>query len=91
MTGHVFHPGHHELHGVTVVVDAGARTFVGRFDKVEEGMVQLLNVGVHDSTATPREEFLRKSHKFGVRVDLKHLALPEAEVRSLVPLAELTT
>ncbi|MGH7533388.1 MAG: hypothetical protein ACREL4_08875 [Gemmatimonadales bacterium] len=90
MTGHVFHPGHHELHGITVVVDAGPRTFVGRFDRVEEGMVQLLDVAVHDAAAAPREEFLQKSHKFGIRVDLKHLALPEAEVRSLVPLAELT-
>lgn len=91
MTGHVFHPGHHHLHGITVVIDAGDRTFVGRFDRVEDGKVQLLNVAVHDGTASPREEFLRKNLKFGVRVDLKHLALPEDQVRSLVPLAEVTT
>lgn len=90
MSGHVFHPGHHELHGVTVVVDAsGARTYVGRFDRVEEGRVQLLNVAVHDAGAGTREEFLARSRKFGVRVDLKHLALPEGEVSGISPLAPL--
>jgi hypothetical protein len=90
MSGHVFHPGHHELHGVTVVVDASdGRTFIGRFDRVEDGRVQLLNVARHDPATGTRDDFIRKSHKFGVRVDATHLALPEGEVRALTPLAAL--
>ena len=34
MTGFVLHPGHHELHGITVVVETvGPLTYVARFDK----------------------------------------------------------
>ncbi len=90
MSGHVFHPGHHQLHGITVVVDAsGGRTYVGRFDRAEDGKVLLLNVAVHDPSGAPRDEFLGRSHKFGVKVDLKHLAIPEAEISGIVPLADL--
>lgn len=89
MSGHVFHPGHHELHGVTVVVDAtGGRTFIGRFDRVENGRVQLLNVATWDPSAGPREEFLRRSHKFGVAVGAPHLALPESDVTAILSLSE---
>ncbi|MFI5234664.1 MAG: hypothetical protein ACHQXA_03045 [Gemmatimonadales bacterium] len=90
MSGHVFHPGHPELHGVTVVVDTvGPKTYIGRFDRVENGGMQLLNVATHDPDAGTREEFVRRSLKFGVRLDLKHLVLPEADVTGLVPLAEI--
>ena len=90
MSGHIFHPGHHDLHGVTVVVDAsGSRTFVGRFDRVEDGRLQLLNVAVHDVASGPREEFLRRSHKFGIRVEHKHLAIPEADITAITPLSEV--
>lgn len=89
MTGHLFHPGHQPLHGITVVVKAGSRTFIGRFDRVEDGQLQLLNVAVHDPDTSAREEFLRRSRTFGVRVDLKHLVIAEAEVSAITPLADL--
>jgi hypothetical protein len=89
VSGHVFHPGHHELHGVTVVVDAtGDRTFIGRFDRVEEGRILLLNVAVHDPAVGPREEFIRRSHTFGVAAGVKHLALPESDVTAILGLAD---
>jgi hypothetical protein len=89
VSGHVFHHGHQQLHGVTVVVDAASHTYIGRYDRVEDGKLQLLNVAVHDAATAPREEFLRRSRTFGVRVDIKHLAIAEAEVSGITPLADL--
>lgn len=89
MSGHVFHPGHHDLHGITVVVDTvGPRTFIGRFDRIEDGRIQLLNVAPHDPAAGSRDEFVRRSHKFGVPAALGHLALPESDVTAILPLSE---
>ena len=76
----MFHPGHHELHGVTVVVEtAGPLTYVG-----------LLDVGVHDAaTGGTREDFVRRSARFGVRSDRKHLVVPLAEVARITPLGAM--
>ncbi|HET8623991.1 MAG TPA: hypothetical protein VFM14_10545 [Gemmatimonadales bacterium] len=83
--GHVFHPGHHELHGITVVVEThGARTYVGRFDHEDGSGVHLLDVGMHDATAAgPREEYLERTQRFGVRADHKHLIVPRAEIAAI--------
>lgn len=92
MTGHVFHPGHHELHGITVVVDTrDGRTYVGRFDKEDTSGMHLLNVAIHDEadTTTSREEYLRRTVKFGVRAEQKHLVVPAGDVVSIRRLAEL--
>jgi len=87
----VFHPGHHELHGVTVVVEtAGPLTYVGRFDTEDEAGVHLLDVGVHDAAAGgTREDFVRRSARFGVRSDRKHLVVPLAEVARITPLGAM--
>ncbi len=77
----VFHPGHHPLHGVTVVLETrGPRTYVGRFDLEDEGGVNLLDVGVHDARASDQSkgEYLRRTAKFGVRPERKHLVVPRA-------------
>lgn len=92
MAGQVFHPGHHRLHGVTVVLETkGSRTYVGRFDLEDESGVQLLDVGVHDALASdqPKGEYLRRTAKFGVRPDRKHLIVPRGEVDRITPLGEL--
>ena len=87
----MFHPGHHELHGVTVVVEtAGALTYVGRFDTEDAAGVHLLDVGVHDAAAGgTREDFVRRSARFGVRSDRKHLVVPLAEVARITPLGAM--
>jgi hypothetical protein len=88
----VFHPGHHELHGVTVVVEmTGGVTLVGRFDTEDEAGVHLLNVARHDPATAdqPVEEFLARTKKFGVRVEDRRLVLRSAEVRQIRRLAEL--
>ena len=90
MSGHVFHQGHHALHGVTVVLETtGPRTYVGRFDTQDESGVHLLDVAVHDGgdRALSKDDFIRRTLKFGVRADRKHLLVPSGEVASLVPLS----
>ena len=90
MAGHVFHPGHHELHGITVVVHtAEPRVFVGRFDRQDESGVHLIGVSAHDSTQTTEAEFLSRTIKFGVRVDRPHLVIPADLVRQIIPLGSL--
>jgi hypothetical protein len=91
MSGHVFHPGHAELHGVTVVLETtGSRTYVGRYDSEDAAGVHLLDVGVHDGAAggVPKAEYLSKSVKFGIRADHKHLVVPTGQVVRITRLGE---
>jgi hypothetical protein len=92
MSGHVFHPGHSELHGITVVVETtGSRTYVGRYDSQDEYGVHMLDVGVHDERATElsKAEYIRKSVKFGIQSEHKHLIVPTSEVLRVVRLVEV--
>jgi hypothetical protein len=98
-----FHPGHHELHGVTVVLEArNGRTYVGRFDSQDEHGVHLLDVGVHQRASEggegrggggrgeqSREEYLRRTLKFGVRAEHKHLLVPTDDVVAIKRLAHM--
>jgi hypothetical protein len=86
-----FHPGHHELHGVTVVLEArDAHTYVGRFDNQDERGVHLLDVGVHHAGGEQsKEEYLKRTLKFGVRAEHKHLLVPTGDVVGIIRLAEL--
>jgi hypothetical protein len=90
MSGHVFHPGHAELHGITVVVETnGPLTYVGRYDSADERGVLMLDVGVHDAAAGSKEEYVRKSAKFGIRSDHKHLLVPAGQVTRIRRLGEM--
>ena len=92
MTGHVFHPGHEELHGVTVVVSGrSGRTYVGRYHEQGERGVVMHDVGVHDPAAvdTDREAWLARQLKFGIRIDQKQLVVPTDEVTGIRRLAEV--
>jgi hypothetical protein len=92
MSGHVFHPGHAELHGITVVVEtSGPLTYVGRYDSQDERGVLMLDVGVHDAQAAsvPKDEYVRKSARFGIRSDHKRLVVPAAEVTRITRLGEV--
>lgn len=86
MTGHVFHPGHQELHGITVVLETHtARMYVGRFDSQDEHGVHLHDVGVYETAAAgpTREEFLRRCDKFGIRPQHRDLLVPAGDVASI--------
>jgi hypothetical protein len=91
LSGHVFHPGHEELHGITVVLDGvSGRTYVGRYHEQTEKGLLLHDVGVHDPAGDmTREEYLKRTSKFGVRADHKFLVVPHEEVAGVVRLNEL--
>ena len=83
MAGHVFHPGHQALHGITVVLEThGSTTYVGRFDSQDERGVHMHDVGVYDASAggATKAEFLRRCDKFGIRPEHRDLVVPAAEV-----------
>ena len=86
--GHVFHPGHDELHGITVVIETmGRHTYVGRFDHEDDAGVHLLDVGMHDANGTTsREQYLERTLRFGVRADRKHLIVPRFEITAITRL-----
>ena len=92
MSGHVFHPGHAELHGITVVVETnGSRTYVGRYDSEDAQGLHMLDVGVHEEpTDLSKDEYLRKSAKFGVRSQHRHLIVPRHEVARITRLGEFS-
>ena len=90
MSGHVFHPGHEELHGVTVLVSgASGRTYVGRYHERGERGVVMHDVGVHDpvSSGLGLDEWLARLLKFGIRVDHRTLVVPTAEAAEIRRLA----
>ncbi|MGQ0552959.1 MAG: NAD-dependent epimerase/dehydratase family protein [Planctomycetota bacterium] len=94
-TGHVFHPGHDEWHGQTVVVrTTGARTVIGRWDAVAGGQVQMRDAAVHDSSAAGdaasegREAWIARLKQYGIPVQHLSYALPAAEVASVVRLRD---
>jgi hypothetical protein len=91
MTGHVFHPGHQELHGVTVVLETrGSKIYVGRFDSQDDRGVHLHDVGVHDasSAGASKDEFLRRCDKFGIRPEHRDLLVPASEVATIQRLVD---
>jgi hypothetical protein len=92
MSGHVFHPGHEELHGVTVVVETtGSRTYVGRYDSRDDRGIHMRDVGVHDQIAgePSKDEYLSKTIKFGIRSKFKDLTVPSNEVSRIIRLTEI--
>lgn len=90
MSGHVFHPGHDDLHGVTVVIEgASGKTYVGRWHEQAERGVVLHDVAVHDPAGEQtRKDFLARTLKFGVRPEQKTVVVTEALV-SVRKLAEI--
>ena len=90
MSGHVFHPGHHELHGITVVVEtSGDTTYVGRFDREDDEQAYLKDVGVHQAGSQSWKEYLDRTMLYGVKVDHPDLTVPRAEITSVRKLTEV--
>jgi len=90
VSGHVFHPGHDDLHGITVVLEgASGKTYVGRWhEQVEKGVV-LHDVATHDPAGgQAREDFLARTVKFGVRPEQKTVVVTE-QLLSVRKLAEI--
>ena len=92
MSGHVFHPGHEELHGVTVVVEgASGRTYVGRYHARGSRGVVMHDVGVHDpvTASADRAAWLARIIKFGVPPEHRQLIVPDGEAGTITRLADL--
>jgi hypothetical protein len=89
--GHVFHPGHEDLHGITVVVEGrSGRTYVGRYHERTDNGILLHDVGTHDPAGgSSRDEYLARTLKFGVKADRKHLVIADDEVQAVKRLAQL--
>ena len=83
MGGHVFHPGHDEWHGQTVVVfTGGSLTVVGRWDAVQEGTLLMRDAAVHDAEASEesREDWIARLAKYGIPNEHGTYTLPHTEV-----------
>lgn len=90
LSGQPLHADRHELHGITVVLDTrDARTYVGRFDSQDERGVHLFDVGVFDPSQGSRQDYLRRSVKFGIRVDRPDLSVAPADVTGITPLGQI--
>lgn len=78
MSGHVFHPGHEDLHGVTVVVDdRQGRTYVGRYHEATPRGIVLHDVAVRaQGEPIDRVAWLRRQLKFGVQVMERTVLVP---------------
>ncbi len=91
MPGHVFHPGHEELHGITVVLnDPAGRTFVGRYHELGPRGVVLHDVAIHDPATTDldRAEWLIRQRRFGVQVTQRLAVVPIADSQPIQRLAD---
>jgi hypothetical protein len=86
VTGHVFHPGHDELHGVTVIVSgASGRTYLGRWHERGARGVTMKNVAIHDpaTDALDVAAWLARQEKFGVAASEKMLVVPNEEAAAV--------
>jgi hypothetical protein len=90
-TGHVFHPGHDEWHGQTVVVQTkGPLTVVGRWDAIVGGQVQMRDAAVHDSGRETEAQpaWIARLKQYGIPVQHGTFALPVADVMAVVRLRD---
>ena len=78
LSGHVFHPGHEELHGITVVLDGvSGRTYVGRYHERTERGLLLHDVGVHDPAGGHDAGGVPQAHE-----QVRHPGRPQAPGRA---------
>jgi hypothetical protein len=80
------------LHGITVVLEttAGDTLYVGRYHEATDRGVLLHDVAEHREVigGVSREEFLRRTLKFGVRAQHANLVVPTADVGRISRLVE---
>ena len=82
MSGHVFHPGHDELHGVTVIIaGTSGRTYLGRWHERGARGITMKDVAIHDpaSSLVPVDAWLKKQEKFGVAITERMMVVPNEE------------
>lgn len=78
--GMVLHPGHDELHGITVVVTGvSGRTYVGRWHERQDRGVVMKNATVLEPDVEEVDGWLGRLRKFGVPSDHRILVVPTDE------------
>lgn len=88
----VFHPGHDELHGFTVVLHtSGPMTYVGRWDAIVGGRIVLNDAAAHrdGDEGLSKKAFLERLAKTGPHPTRQRLAIPESEVDRAQKLGDL--
>jgi hypothetical protein len=86
VSGHVFHPGHDELHGVTVVINGiSGRTYLGRWHERGPRGVTMKDVAIHDPAIDPLavDAWLARQEKFGVAASEKMIVVPNEEAAAV--------
>ncbi|HTO72388.1 MAG TPA: hypothetical protein VMJ30_01150, partial [Gemmatimonadales bacterium] len=58
-------------------------------EETQRGMLLHDAAAFDPAAGSSRDEFLKRTAKFGVRIDHRQVVVPSAEVTSLVPLGEL--
>lgn len=89
--GHVFHPGHDEWHGQTVVVyTSGPRTVIGRWDAVVGDEVRMMDAAVHEDASADetREAWVERLKTYGIPNEHRTFMLPHASVTEVVRLRD---
>lgn len=89
--GHVFHPGHEELHGITVLVrGTGGQVWVGRYHERTSRGVVMHDVAAFDPDGGETvEAWLRKQLKFGIKAAHRTLVVPSSEAASIDRLVDV--
>jgi hypothetical protein len=83
----VLHPGHDELHGITVLVEgASGRTYVGRWHERQERGVVMRDTAILEP-GNDRDAWLAQLRKFGVPPEHRMLVIPADEFLSVARFA----
>lgn len=93
MSGHIFHPGHEELHGVTVVIEGSSgKTWVGRYHETNDRGVVMHDVAIHDPATAKlsRDAWIERLRKFGIKIDEPFVLLPPREAGQVTRISEWT-
>ncbi|HTE06326.1 MAG TPA: hypothetical protein VK824_09035 [Planctomycetota bacterium] len=91
-TGHVFHPGHDEWHGQTVVIfTKGPLTVVGRWHDISGDRLHMHDVALHEAgrVEETREAWLARLQQYGIPSEHKDYALPAAEIERVTRLRDI--
>ncbi|RKY22307.1 MAG: carbon-nitrogen hydrolase family protein [Planctomycetota bacterium] len=91
MSGHVFHPGHDDYHGLTVVLyTSGSQTVIGRWDARVGEQVRILNCCRHEQGVgdESRDDWVARTKKFGVPNDHAQLLVPGDSIERVVHLVD---
>ncbi|MBE0565191.1 MAG: hypothetical protein IH621_04475, partial [Krumholzibacteria bacterium] len=85
-----FHDHKGELHGITVVAEAGDTVYVGRCDTITDQGVVLLDCDRHTEGEDGKSnaDWLQRAARFGIWKKHDRLVLPRAEVGAVTPLGD---